>query len=294
MNRPETQIPQHHEDPEYFREAVRYTAAETGFVDRLIEKDYFATLVLSFLAGGDDQMLVFKGGTCLSKIHAEFFRLSEDLDFMISVEEAGSRKERRGLIASMKRLLGELPSRVPVFRVVNPFRGANLSRQYIGDIGYQSLLTNQEQRIKIEVSLREPLLAPVEVAPAKTILLDPVTERQLLAPVEMRAMSLAEAMSEKCRAALSRREAAIRDFYDIDHAVRNLDFALDDSTFEAMVSRKLSVAGSDPVKIGPDRLQELRVQLNTLLRSVLRHEDFEAFDLERAYGLVEALAGKLK
>jgi predicted nucleotidyltransferase component of viral defense system len=273
---------------------VRYTAAETGFVDRLIEKDYFGTLVLSYLAGDDDHVLVFKGGTCLSKIHAEFFRLSEDLDFMISVEEAGSRKERRGLIASVKKLLDELPSRVPVFRIVNAFRGANLSRQYIGDIGYQSLLTNQEQHIKIEVSLREPLLAPVEVAPAKTILLDPVTERQLLAPVEMRAMSLAEAMSEKCRAALCRREAAIRDFYDIDHAVRNLDFALDDSTFEAMVTRKLSVAGSDPVKIGPDRLQELRVQLNTLLRSVLRHEDFEAFDLERAYGLVEALAGKLK
>mgnify|MGYP001121990077 CR=1 FL=1 len=294
MSQPETQIPQYHQDPEYFREAVRYTAAETGFVDRLIEKDYFATLVLAFLAGGDDKVLVFKGGTCLSKIHASFFRLSEDLDFMISVEQPGSRKERRGLIASVRELLGGLPSHVPVFRIVNPFHGANLSRQYLGDIGYQSLLTKQEQRIKIEVSLREPLLAPSEIAPAKTILLDPVTERQLLAPVEMRAMSLAEAMSEKFRAALSRREAAIRDFFDIDHAVRKLDFALNDSTFETMVSRKLSVAGNEPVKIGPDRLQELRVQLNTLLRPVLRHEDFEAFDLERAYGVVEALAGRLK
>lgn len=294
MSQPEIQIPQYHEDPEYFREAARYTAAETGFVDRLIEKDYFATLVLSFFASSNDQALVFKGGTCLSKTHAEFSRLSEDLDFTVSMEESGSRKERRSMIASVKKLLGELPSRVPVFRIVEPFHGANSSRQYLGDIGYQSLLTNQEQRIKIEVSLREPLLVPAEVVPAKTILLDPVTERQLLAPVDVRTMSLAEAMSEKCRAALSRREAAIRDFYDIDHAVRKLGFALNDSTFEAMVSRKLSVTGNEPVKIGPARLHELRAQLNTLLRPVLRPTDFEAFDLDRAYGVVEALAGRLK
>ena len=28
---------------------------------------------------GDD--LVFKGGTCLTKVHAELYRLSEDLDY---------------------------------------------------------------------------------------------------------------------------------------------------------------------------------------------------------------------
>jgi hypothetical protein len=30
-----------HEDVALFREALRFTAAETGFISRLIEKDYF-------------------------------------------------------------------------------------------------------------------------------------------------------------------------------------------------------------------------------------------------------------
>ena len=39
-----------HEDPDLFREAVNYTAACTGFVARLIEKDYFCSIVLQRLA----------------------------------------------------------------------------------------------------------------------------------------------------------------------------------------------------------------------------------------------------
>ena len=71
-----------HEDPVLFREAVNFTAAQTRFLPRLIEKDYFCTVLLNYLAAADDT-LIFKGGTCLAKVHAEFYRLSEDLDFVI-------------------------------------------------------------------------------------------------------------------------------------------------------------------------------------------------------------------
>ena len=53
----------HDEDPALFREAVRLTTAQTGFVQRLIEKDYFCTVVLEYLAASTAE-LVFKGGTC--------------------------------------------------------------------------------------------------------------------------------------------------------------------------------------------------------------------------------------
>jgi hypothetical protein len=53
------------------REALRFTAAETGFIPRLIEKDYFCTLVLRYLCASDTT-LTFKGGTCLAKVHAGF------------------------------------------------------------------------------------------------------------------------------------------------------------------------------------------------------------------------------
>ncbi len=82
-----------HEDTDLFPESLRYTAARTGFVARLIEKDYFCTLLLAHLAAADPR-LVFKGATCLAKAHAGFYRLSEDLDFAISLSVTASRKER--------------------------------------------------------------------------------------------------------------------------------------------------------------------------------------------------------
>ncbi len=69
-----------HEDETLFREAVNFTAARTGFGQRLIEKDYFCTVLLAYLAEHGGGPLVFKGGTCLAKVHADFYRLSEDLD----------------------------------------------------------------------------------------------------------------------------------------------------------------------------------------------------------------------
>ena len=63
-----------HLDEAAFVEAARFTAAKTGFDPRLVEKDYFCTLLLAELSGPDG--LVFKGGTCLAKVHADFYRLS--------------------------------------------------------------------------------------------------------------------------------------------------------------------------------------------------------------------------
>jgi hypothetical protein len=64
-----------HDDLPMYREAVNATQLATGFAPRLIEKDYFCTLVLEWLCGAAPS-LVFKGGTCLAKVHAGFYRLS--------------------------------------------------------------------------------------------------------------------------------------------------------------------------------------------------------------------------
>ena len=51
----------HQENPRLFLEAIRFTAAETGFIPRLIEKDYFCSVVLEDLAILNSP-LTFKGG----------------------------------------------------------------------------------------------------------------------------------------------------------------------------------------------------------------------------------------
>jgi len=69
----------HDTDADIFREALSYSEAVTGFTATLIEKDYYCSLILHHVFDRDTP-LVFKGGICLSKVYADFYRLSEDLD----------------------------------------------------------------------------------------------------------------------------------------------------------------------------------------------------------------------
>ena len=279
-----------HEDPELFREAVNFTAAETAFAVRLIEKDYFCSVVLEHLAQVAEAGLVFKGGTCLTKVHADFYRLSEDLDFVIPMAADASRSERSRRAVGLKEAVAALPRALHCFRVVEPLQGANESTQYIGSVGYVSTLGQQADIIKIEISLREPLLTPTVTGAARTILLDPVSGMPLVPTVPVCCISKTEAMTEKFRAALTRREAAIRDFYDLDYAVRKHEIRTEDVELITLVRHKLAVPGNDPVNIGPGRLAELRGQLDTRLKPVLRERDFVEFDLERAYKMVVGMA----
>ena len=91
--------PAYHEDAKLFRAALTYTQSETGFNERLVEKDYFCSLVLHDFPGVHDPDLAFKGGTSLSKVHTDFYRLSEELDFGISIPANATRGDRRNKIA---------------------------------------------------------------------------------------------------------------------------------------------------------------------------------------------------
>jgi len=280
-----------HENAGLFREALRITQTETGFVARLIEKDYFCSLLLEFLAAAEG--LVFKGGTCLAKVYADFYRLSEDLDFVIPTPEEASRSERSRWTVGLKAAIPTLPRQCPVFRLLQPLTGFNNSTQHIAVVGYTSFLGEQQETIKIEVGLREPLLTPAREGTARTLLLDPVSGKPLVKPVPVRCVSQEEAFAEKFRAALSRREAAIRDFYDIDHAVRRLGLRPGKPEFVGWVRRKLAIPGNAPVDVSPARLAALRPQLESQLKAVLRARDFSEFDLDRAFATVAEVAAAL-
>lgn len=281
-----------HEDVALFREAVRFTAARTRFVPRLIEKDYFCSLILRHLAVSAHD-LVFRGGTCLAKVHLGFYRLSEDLDFLVSIPVESTRAERSQRAAPLKDAVGGLENQVSGLRVITPLRGANASRQYAATVGYRSLLAEQEEAVEIEVGLREPLLTPAVNGAAKTLLLDPVSGAASLPDVAMSCLSRDEAMAEKLRAAMSRRDVAIRDFYDIDHAVRRLGLRVDDAGLLALVRQKLVVPGNEPVDVSTARLASLGQQLEAELKPVLRDRDFAEFDLGRAFTTVAKLAAAL-
>jgi predicted nucleotidyltransferase component of viral defense system len=281
-----------HKDAEIFRDALGLTRERTGFAERLIEKDYFCTALLEYLAATANK-LVFKGGTCLAKVHANFYRLSEDLDFVIPMPTDAPRAKRSKQAAAVKEAVAALPKQIPFLRLVEPLVGANNSTQYNAVIGYASLVGRQEETIKSEVALREPLLLDPLNDLAQTILLDPVSRKPLLKPLEVRCIAKMEAFAEKFRAALSRREVAVRDFFDLDYAVRRLGLQSGNPELVDLVRRKLSVPGNEPVDVSATRLAALRQQVRPQLQPVLRAEDFAEFDLERAFQTVATMAAKM-
>ena len=282
----------HADDADLLVQAIELTARQTGFNPRLVEKDYFCSVVLEHLAAGDAG-LTFKGGTCLAKVHGSFYRLSEDLDFSISTPVNASRKERSRRADPLEAVVGEIPQRLPAFRIVEPFRGANESTQYHAVVGYESLLDSHVEPIGIEVGLREPTLTSPHRGSTKTMVRNPVEGAALVDVFPVSCLSYQEAMAEKLRAALTRRDVAIRDFFDVDYAVRNAALDTSDPAFLDLLRRKLQVPGTAPVDVSPGRAEELRGQLEVELRPVLREQDFVQFDLERGLETVQTVAQQL-
>jgi hypothetical protein len=193
-------------------------------------------------------------------------------------------------VERVKDALIGLKKAFPLFRVIEALKGANRSTQYLAVVGYNSLLSHQEETIKIEVSLREPLLMPVVNGEAHTLVRNPVTNHALLSHITLRCIAKTEALAEKFRAALSRRDPAVRDFYDIDHAVRVGGLRTDSDELVQQVKQKLKVPGNDPVDVSEQRLAALRQQVEPQLRPVLRQKDFGEFDLERAFNIGVTMA----
>ena len=97
-------------------------------------------------------------------------------------------------------------------------------------------------------------------------------------------------MAEKLRAALSRPEVAIRDFFDIDHAVRVTGLDVTGREFIRLLRAKLAVPGTGAVDVSLGRLADLRSQVDAQLRPVLRAREFDLFDLDRAFEIVRGVA----
>ena len=76
-------------------------------------------------------------------------------------------------------------------------------------------ISKHQGRFKIDVRLREPIIEDAIQGQAKTIIFDPLKEKEAVRPLTINCLSLREALAEKFRAALTRNPPAVRDFFDI-------------------------------------------------------------------------------
>ena len=96
-----------HDDARLFEEALLGAAAEFSMSEEFIAKDYWAMTMLSEVMKRSG-ILVFKGGTCLSKCYGAISRFSEDVDLGIPYEYAteGMRKAIKHAVVESVDALG--------------------------------------------------------------------------------------------------------------------------------------------------------------------------------------------
>jgi predicted nucleotidyltransferase component of viral defense system len=66
-------------------EEISRKANKEGVRQQQVEKDYIISWILWGVCNHDllKDVLIFKGGTCMKKVHIEDYRYSEDLDFIL-------------------------------------------------------------------------------------------------------------------------------------------------------------------------------------------------------------------
>ena len=213
------------------------------------------------------------------------------MDFIISIAADGTRSKRRARMKSIKHLFNGLPAEVPGITIAQDLKGHNDSRQYIGELEYHSAVVERLGRIKIEVGLREPLLVPPISGEAQTLLVYSFTSPVSRYPaITVNAMAKEEAYAEKVRAALTRREPAIRDYFDLFHASRQLGLDFSDSNFLNLLRTQLEVPGNEPIDVALERNAAPPPQLNGQLKPVLRPDDFTRFKLDEVFEFVSGIA----
>ena len=234
-----------HDDKQTFLNILESTSAQTGFPLLLLEKDYYLTIILSGI-NSLSEGLIFKGGTCLNKIYYSYYRLSEDLDFiMLLPSEKVSRASKRKLIKPIKdNILSYVNSYGMTIDDIDNV-GHNESSQYIFYIDYDSAVLDNKQSIKLEIGLRFNPILTVSKQKVSHKFLHPFTNEPLFDGGQVNCLSLKELVAEKMRAAATRLTIAPRDFYDISFLIK-ADFDLQDKELWQLFKQKLSEDGFEP------------------------------------------------
>ncbi len=273
-------------DRERLRDIIPVIASQRKFRPAIVEKDYYLTVILNNIEALLTEKIIFKGGTLLNKIHLNYHRLSEDLDFTYySKQELTSRTKRSKAISPIREKMSDFLERLKLKSDNPKGEGFNNSTQYIFYVKYPSIITAKDENIKIEISLRQPPLDKLVRTTIKHFYRDPFTNKYLIPTNEIWSLSLEEAVAEKLKASLTRRDVAIRDYYDLWYiAESGFDFYQD--KFIKLFKKKLAAEGyradySHNFGLNHDKIAILRRQVETDLIPVVRAG--EKFDLDRVF-----------
>jgi len=221
--------------------------------EELLEKDFYITILLHALKkNGIENDLIFKGGTCLSKVYLDYHRLSEDIDFNWK-----NRQEFENLSANKIKKFCSL--KITQFgkaleQIANStaldFKSEKSNKHYIQlssngkqatfKVWYISVFGEGIQSfIKIQISFIEPAILPPKKTELKSFFAvnklkheERIYFQELLKSYDTihdyYVFDIREIFAEKIRALLTRRKIKSRDLLDIYLITKKYNIKLND------------------------------------------------------------------
>ena len=216
---------------------IRDLASSLSLDERVVEKDYVLGWLLAGIANDSQlsQTWIFKGGTCLKKMHFETYRFSEDLDFTLTQSEHLNEQfllERfREVAVWVYDQSGiRIPSETLRFELYDNPRGGR----------------NGEGRVYYQGPLRPPYNLPkikLDITPDEVLVLDPERHPAFHPYADdppdgiwVQSYAYTELFAEKIRALHER--ARPRDLYDVMNMYRREDARISSPGLRDVLEKK--------------------------------------------------------
>lgn len=264
----------------------------------LLEKDFYLTIILHRISREIPE-INFKWWTCLNKIYFPYFRLSEDLDFCISIENSTVNsdkkreifaKEIRDKIKTIKNKLwwsidDDIKHHAKAKWIKTLKNKRHTYLKYI--LSYASIYDKSNQTIKIEITFSNHQYLPSTQRPIQSIYTDPITEEPIFLEQNIQCLNIQEMICEKVRACMTRRNPAIRDFFDL----RYLESQWIDIFSNKEIIKDKCDEVSDRNRTFLDNYNKLEKQIQTDLIPVLKN--IWTFKLKDIYDQILSLYKEL-
>jgi len=211
-------------------------AIEKGVRAKQIEKDYVISWMLWGIARNEflNDNLVFKGGTCLKKMHFDDYRYSEDMDFTLR-EDSVTDDE---IIANFKSMFESVneESRIKVDIIEETID----THKESGSLKFKMVYTatHGSDEIKVDITRGEVIEFDVE----HLSMLHNYSDLEEEDNTKIHCYSLEEVLIEKITALMGR--TIPRDLYDFDYLIEEEGLSLEDVYIEFML--KAENKGHDP------------------------------------------------
>ena len=156
---------------------------------------------------------------------------------------------------------------------------------------YNSVIGPPET-VKFDLGLRNDVLDNINSVELKTLLLEPFGGKEIFPRFQAAALTIEEAYAEKTRAALTRKEPAIRDFFDLWVAQEMGLLPLTSRYFE-FLSKKLAMDRTAHIDMSFAKEKYLLAQIENELNTVLKKETASRFKFNEAWQLVKTIHATL-